>query len=228
MLIEAAPNSEWKLLIAFARHLGLRTPSEPFSLEWSHVDWERSRIKVPSPKTAVHGKSFRIVPILPPIRTHLERCFNEAADGAVFVLEGLRKCASAQEAVRGFWGAVNLRQQFLRMIDRAGIALWPKLFHNLRASAQTDLAARFPIHVVCDWLGNTKAVAQEHYLQTTDADFEKATAVDASSEKAARTTSELTSYDAHREPRNEKTPGNTGVSSNKVAVVGLEPTTHGL
>ena len=33
---------------------------------------------------------------------------------------------------------------------------------------------QFPLHVVCDWLGNSQSVAAKHYLQTTDAHFEKA------------------------------------------------------
>jgi len=51
---------------------------------------------------------------------------------------------------------------------------WPKLFHNLRASRETELAAEHPIHVVCAWIGNSQQIAAKHYLQVTDADFEKA------------------------------------------------------
>jgi hypothetical protein len=51
---------------------------------------------------------------------------------------------------------------------------WPRLWHNLRASAQTDLANLFPAHVVCKWLGNTAAIAANHYLQVTDAHFDLA------------------------------------------------------
>ena len=53
---------------------------------------------------------------------------------------------------------------------------WPKLFHNLRSTRQTELAESYPIHVVCAWLGNTQAVAQNHYLKVVDAHFEKAAA----------------------------------------------------
>ena len=31
-----------------------------------------------------------------------------------------------------------------------------------------------PAHVVCGWIGNSEAVALKHYLQVTDAHFEKA------------------------------------------------------
>ncbi len=68
----------------------------------------------------------------------------------------------------------NLRTQFLRILQRAGIEPWPKLFQNLRSTRETELAETMPAHVVCAWLGNTEAVAKAHYLQVTDAHFEKA------------------------------------------------------
>lgn len=69
----------------------------------------------------------------------------------------------------------NLRTQLMRILGRAGLSAWPRLFHNLRASRETELAQDFPIHVVCKWIGNSVKVAQKHYLQVTDADSEKAT-----------------------------------------------------
>jgi hypothetical protein len=51
---------------------------------------------------------------------------------------------------------------------------WPKLFHNLRASRETELASEYPIHVVCNWIGNTAAIAAKHYWTVRDQDFERA------------------------------------------------------
>jgi len=62
----------------------------------------------------------------------------------------------------------NLRTQLLRIIQGAGVKPWPKLFHNLRVSRQTELTARFPLQVVCEWIGNSAPIADEHYLQVTD------------------------------------------------------------
>jgi len=173
-LIEATPDREWKLLLAMSRHLGVRVPSEPFSLTWNDIDWERGRIRLPSPKTAVHGKTVRVVPILPEIRPHLEAVWEAAAEGATYVFAKLRERDSTKAAEQGYWANVNLRQHLIRLIARAGLKAWPRLWHNLRSSAQTDLANRFPAHVVCDWLGNTAIVAVNHYLQVTDAHFEAA------------------------------------------------------
>jgi hypothetical protein len=45
----------------------------------------------------------------------------------------------------------------------------------MRATRQTELEDKFPSHVVCAWLGNSKPIAMKHYLQVTDAHFQKAT-----------------------------------------------------
>jgi hypothetical protein len=97
--------------------------------------------------------------------------FELAADGAEYVVSGAYRAASLQP---GGWKNCNLRTQLLKLIRRAGLSPWPRLFHNLRASRETDLTQRFPIHVVCAWIGNTPRVALGHYLQTLDADFNRA------------------------------------------------------
>src|SRR5262249_821553 len=61
-----------------------------------------------------------------------------------------------------------------KIIRRAGLEPWPRLWHSMRASCETDLARQFPLAVVAKWLGNTQAVAMRHYVDVTDADFERA------------------------------------------------------
>ena len=41
----------------------------------------------------------------------------------------------------------------------------------MRATRQTELSGQFPLHVVCDWLGNSAPIAQKDYLQVTEQDF---------------------------------------------------------
>ena len=72
---------------------------------------------------------------------------------------------------------LNIRRRFERAFKSAGLERWPKLFHNLRASCQTDLAERFPLHCVVEWLGNSERVAMKHYLQVTDRQFSEAAGV---------------------------------------------------
>ena len=166
---DACPDARWRLIFALARWGGLRCPSEPVPLRWGDVDRERGRLPVTSPKTGRHaGEGTRTVPPFPELRPHLEAAFELAEPGAV-------------RAAPGCNAASNLRQGLLRIVKRAGLEPWPKLFHNLRAGVrgergQTELAAMFPIRVVCDWIGNTAAVAAEHYLTTTVADFARAAA----------------------------------------------------
>jgi integrase len=223
-LIEAEPDPEWRLLLALARYLGLRTPSEPFSLTWDCVDWEKRRIRINSPKTEVHGKPYRMAPILPEVMPHLERLDELAPPGTVYVLDRLRQRDSVKAAERGFWAGLNLRTALLKKIERAGLTVWPRLWHALRASAQTDLSARFPTHVVAGWLGNTPMVASKHYLMTTDADFDRA-ASESALQSALHTGPELQRNGRRAAPGNAKTPVKTGVLRNRLEDRGFEPLT---
>jgi integrase len=162
-VLDACPDAEWRLLFALSRYGGLRCPSEHVGLTWADVDWERSRFRVRSPKTAHHQDGGeRWVPIFPELRPCLEEAFELAAPGAVHVITRHRDTNK------------NLRTQLHRIIRRAALRPWPRTFHNLRATRQTELAAVFPLHVVCAWLGNKRAVAAEHYFQVTETDFERA------------------------------------------------------
>ena len=71
-------------------------------------------------------------------------------------------------------GCANLGPQFGKIVKKAGLKPWPKVFHNLRASRETELADEYPIQVVCDWIGNSPQVASRHYLTTTEDHFQKA------------------------------------------------------
>jgi hypothetical protein len=53
--IDAAPDHEWRLLIALSRYGGLRCPSEHLVLEWRDIDWECNRFLVRSSKTGSAG-----------------------------------------------------------------------------------------------------------------------------------------------------------------------------
>jgi integrase len=162
-VIDACPDAQWRLLFALSRYGGLRCPSEHLGLRWGDVDWERSRITVRSPKTEHHqGGDRRQVPIFPELRPHLEAVWDQAEPGAEYVITRYRNTNA------------NLRTQLLRIIDRAGVEPWPKLFHNLRATRETELAETYPLHVVCAWIGNSQAIAARHYLQVTDAHFQQA------------------------------------------------------
>ena len=68
----------------------------------------------------------------------------------------------------------NLRTQFNRIIEQAGVVPWAKPFENLRSTRRTELERQFPSHVVNAWLGHSAKVAERHYLQVTEDDWAKA------------------------------------------------------
>ena len=72
------------------------------------------------------------------------------------------------------WKNSNLRTEMTRLLRRAGVSGWPRLFHSMRASWQTELQREFPLHVVCSWFGNSPRIAQQSYLLVTEDDFAKA------------------------------------------------------
>ncbi len=163
-VLAACPDDQWRAIVALSRYAGLRCPSEVIGLTWGDVNWERGRLTVRSPKTAGHdGHAVRVVPIAPELRTVLLALFVEAEPGVEPVVPRLRDPAT------------NLRTHFLRIIGRAGVKPWPRLFHNLRASCACDWVERFPAHVVAGWLGHSPLIAARHYLQTRDAHFDMAT-----------------------------------------------------
>lgn len=161
MRIIACP--QWRVILALSRFGGLRTPSETLIVKWSDVLWDEGIIVVPSPKTKRHNKAFRRVPLFPELREYLNAAWDAAPEGATHIVEKYKDATNA-----------NLRTQFLRFLQRAGITPWERLFHNMRATRQIELCDEFPDHVVSDWMGNSPLVAKAHYLKTTQTHLEKA------------------------------------------------------
>src|SRR6516164_3324360 len=165
-------NPTWRIIIALARFGGLRCPSEVLSLEWRHVDWERNRITVVSPKTdRYNGKESRTIPLFAELRPFLEEAFDLAEPGQTHVVGG-EHLAKAQGP--NGWRNCNLRTTFAKLVKRAGLKPWPRLFHNLRSSRETELLESFPVHVVALWMGHDAKVSLKHYAQTTEDHFDRA------------------------------------------------------
>ena len=202
-VLDTCPDAEWRLLFALSRFGGLRCPSEHLALTWPDVDWERNRFRVVSPKKEhLDGEGVRWVPIFPEVRPFLEEAFELAPEGSVYVINRHRDAR------------VNLRTQLLRIIRKAALNPWPKLFQNLRSSRETELAKDYPIHVVCAWIGNTAAIAQKHYLQVTDQDFDRAAKTDSAKYSALqpKTAQNTAQHGARTEHApNAKNPGDSEV-----------------
>jgi integrase len=172
--LAACPDSHWRVIFALARYGGLRVPSEVCALEWQHIDWDSGSIRVPCPKTEHHdGKDIRLMPLFPEIRKELEAWLRKAPKHRPFVLKSTISPKT------------NLRTGLIKILKRAGIKPWPKLFQNLRSTRATELRDRFPTHVVAAWLGHTVKVADAHYNQVTDEHFRRAVGVDRKEEPPA-------------------------------------------
>jgi len=163
-ILAECPDPEWRAIIALSRYGALRTPSETLALRWADIDWARLRMTVRSSKTEEHEDGgVRVVPIFPELLPHLQAAFDAAEVGAEHVI------AKARDP------RVNWRTQFRRMIARASLTPWPRLFHGMRASRCTELAAEYPAAVAAAWCGHTVEIATAHYVTVREADYTRAT-----------------------------------------------------
>ena len=184
-ILDACPDAQWRLIFSLCRYGGLRCPSEVLALRWSDVNWEQQKIIIHSPKTERYeGRESRIIPIFPEIMPYLEQVFESHTES---VLE-LEWSEPGKEPVitRYRQTNVNLWTQLQRIIKRAGLKSWPRLFQNLRASRETELASEYPLHVATAWISNTARIAERHYLQIPDAYYERAVKLPDRIEKAAQ------------------------------------------
>jgi integrase len=159
-LLKACPSTEWQVIVALARYAGLRCPSEVRELRWSDVDWDRKLLVVRTPKTA--GKAahaVRKVPVSPALQPLLSKLRRETSADAEHLVSVVQPAS------------YNLRTRFERIVRRAGLQPWPRLFHNLRASCSTDFAQSLPNHEAARFLGHSPLIAAAHYLQPSGHNF---------------------------------------------------------
>ncbi len=184
-ILAACPDAQWRLVFALSRFGGLRCPSEHYGLTWEDINWDQGRMLVRSPKTAHHsGHESRIVPLFPELLPYLREAFDKAEPGIPYVVTVYRELGNVK--------ACNLRAQFRRIVARAGLKPWPKLFQNLRSTRETELAEQWPEHVVCAWIGNSSAVARKHYLQVTEEHFQRAAGMPDGADEVAQKAAQQT------------------------------------
>jgi integrase len=153
-LMDAA-DPEFRLIIALARYLGLRTPSETWPLRWEWVNWEMGTIRVLDSKRKRHpDKMWRFPPLFPEVQELLWEQYNSSRTDSVLIFPERTTTDTA------------LRNKLERVCLRAGVLPWPKLWQNMRSTRETELVDQgFPLHVVSAWIGNSPAIALRHYLQ---------------------------------------------------------------
>lgn len=161
-VLDECPDDHWRGIVALSRFAGLRCPSEVALLRVGDVNIATQRLSVRSPKTEGHaGRGIRIVPIDRELLPILERLVDAAQVGEELLLPRLRDARK------------NLRTHFERIIARAGVAPWDRLFQNLRASCEMDWAELVPVHAAAAALGHSERVSVAHYLKPLDHHFDK-------------------------------------------------------
>ena len=179
-----------------------------------------------------------MVPIFARLRPHFDDAWELAPAGPEFVVSG-PQADGYRAAVSGpsSWAGCNMRETFIKLIRRAGLLPWPRVFHNLRASCETDLMKEHPIHVVAARVGNTPKIAVSHCLQRLDGNFEKAVKGDAKSDaRATQTPAQARAggngQEATKRPQPVRTVGLRSMVSapvdtcrdEQIRLAGLEPT----
>ena len=227
-VLARCPDAEWRAIVALARYGGLRCPSEVLALKWEDVDFARGRFVVRSAKTEHAGRGVRTVPLFPALARILHEAFDVAEPGAEFIITRYRQPEK------------NLRTQLRRIIKRAGLEAWPRTFANLRASAEADLADKWPLHVCAQWLGHSPRVALTNYLRARESDYQEAAEGAAKSgakavqpgaegalQKAVQSGAETGRSEPHGAPETEAKPADslesTGFDMSMVTLTGLEP-----
>ena len=217
--LDAAPTLEWQVLILLWRIGGLRA-DEALHLTWNDVKWDSKRLLIHSPKTERYGKPNRLIPLWPELQPYLERLFEEAPDGSLRIIQRYQP-------------GQNMHTTFKKIVERAGLKTWPRLIHNLRGSRQEEIEEEFGIVCATEWIGNTEAVAKDHYLRVREADFERALNSGeqiGSKQDAAKECN--ASPNKNSENLNANFPGISSLynslQNQEVGRAGLEPATKGL
>lgn len=166
-LIAATSDDEFRAIIALSRFGGLRTPSEFRHLRPSDFQSRDGHpvLRITCQKTANSGKKSRECPLFPELKTYLQPLLDKASGNEFLFSAKYRDCSDA-----------NISYTMYRVLDKAGVEKWPDLWKNLRASRQTELLREYDIKDVCNWLGNSPAVAAKHYLRSNPDALRRATA----------------------------------------------------
>ena len=165
-ILDAAPDVQWRLMIALWRLAGLRK-MEVFRLTWGDVQWQAGKLRVTSSKTAHHdGCDVRFVP-LRDVLPYLKDALQDALPA------GKRSLPVDAAIITRFSASnSNLDKPFRVIVESAGLVPWPKLFQNLRASCETQwLKDGERADLVANWMGHSVTVQRRHYVQHTDEDI---------------------------------------------------------
>lgn len=148
-LLEACPSSSWRALLGLCAYAGLRR-GEALRICWRHVGWSGHRLMVyPEGGRVTTKQRYRTVRLAPALEALLLQHHDllECEDDRIY--QGPRN---------------NLHRGIAHIFATAGVPLWSKPFHSLRAWRATTWKQTYPEYVVDAWLGHSREVSRMHYL----------------------------------------------------------------
>jgi integrase len=161
-LVDAMPDRYDRAALGIARWSGIRVPSE-LGILTNDIDWDKRTLTIEDrkrSKRASRGPPMRrVMPLYPELVPWIELVWDHRNEYLLPPIGGGGELA--------FAARVRSRR------DRLGLT-WPRLFHSLRATRETELIAQFGMHAACEWIGNSASVAREFYELITDETWAKA------------------------------------------------------
>jgi hypothetical protein len=87
-------------------------------------------MSIPEPKVEHHeGRGIRSCPIFPELRPILDEAFEIFGDKSEYVVAAPQCRAVANTAIG--WKNAKLRSEMTRLLRRAGVSGWSRLFHTV-------------------------------------------------------------------------------------------------
>lgn len=146
-----------RVALVMARYGGLRA-GEILRIEYQDFDWVANSLQVRDTKRA----QMRTIPVFPAVALEIRPHWKPGVTGVMF-----------PQLVE--LGQRGITHRIRELAKQAGVWLWPRLMHNLRASRESELLEQFSPKDVFLWIGNSEAVAMKHYAMTRDETFARAT-----------------------------------------------------
>lgn len=146
------PRASDRRFLALMRYGGLRM-SEALALKWRDLNLTAGLMHVQG-KRGIDGEYRpRQTPIQPVLRRWLldgegDRAADTLVCDKVIPQNVYRRCIGDKGA-----------------FAQAGVDLFPRLYHSLRASLVSDWQAKYPPMDVCSWLGHSIVIAASNYHQ---------------------------------------------------------------
>ena len=121
----------------------------------------------------------RVVPIWPELKPILTKAHQIKDKKDKFVLNNILKLNEKPEfdtvnqlgeVIRRGRYSTNAYQGLKQIMKRAGLSVWPKLWHSMRDFRINEVASMdgITINALDSWFGNTEAVRKKHYASTKD------------------------------------------------------------